>query len=250
MTGSFTAPDELQGLVVKGLHEWELSQVGGPANPLEMVERARRLIPGDRQAGMGQLAIAIAPGPRQNLIAATRFDSESFVEELHEALVREAKPLFSRFERTEISRSDGVLYLQQEAAALHLDETGAICLIERAAYREAGERLGIEGIVEEDLQARIERSIDVEGGLLGQLDPTHRCTSVAVCAGLIGAGWMPWRSLAEHRANPGSATLGRGNDRIVVEPSSATHKRAALLHRRAEIAQELTVRLRREMKPL
>jgi hypothetical protein len=83
------------------------------------------------------------------------------------------------------------------------------------------------------------------GWVLDRADPLRRVTDVTVVAQLAGAGYMPWRTRAEHAASPSSGTMGRGGDDVVVGLAPARRHRQALMHDADRIAEDLVVQLRR-----
>lgn len=242
LTGSFVTPDDLRRAVTQAVHQWELAQSAGPADQTEMLERGRRLFP-DSRSGGAKLAVVAIPGPRQELVSPARLDSSQLREQLLALGVTSS--LFDRFERTVVRNELGYLVLEQPAASLRLDGSGTFCVVQPAAFKEPTDRMRMETLVEEDLRDRIDHTLRTLADGLDSFDSTHRCTSVVVTAALIDGAWLPWKTLAEHRATPDSATMGRGGDLVEVLPSGQPMPRPALRNRAGEIAEDMTARLRR-----
>lgn len=241
LTGSFATPEELRRAVTQAVHRWEIAQSAGPADETEMLERGRRLLP-DSRSGGAKLAVVAIPGPRQELVSPVRLDGPQLREQLLD--LAQTSSLFDRFERTVVRHELGCLVMEQPAVSLRLDSSGAFCVVQLAAFPESTDRMRMETLVEEDLRDRIGRTLRTLATGLDSFDSTHRCPSIVVFAALIDGAWLPWKTLAEHRATPDSATMGRGGDLVEVLPSGQPMPRPALRNRANEIAEELTARFR------
>jgi hypothetical protein len=104
-------------------------------------------------------------------------------------------------------------------------------------------------MIEEVITERIERAIRFCAHVLDHVDAVQRISHVAPIAALRGAGYLPWRTRAEQERSPSAATMGLGrSDNVVVGLSPPVRRRAALLHETQSLAEDLTVRLRRELK--
>jgi len=71
----------------------------------------------------------------------------------------------------------------------------------------------------------------------------------SVLAAVIGAGYLGWRTRAEHSRQPHSVQMGRGSDealRAFISP--AVHARAALRVNASALAEDLMVLLRRQVR--
>jgi hypothetical protein len=93
---------------------------------------------------------------------------------------------------------------------------------------------GIPSLVEEDVRDRVADGISYAGWLLNRIDPTNRLNRVALASRLEGIGYLPWRTRAEVAASAASQP--------VVLP------RATLLFDTAKLAEDITVRLRRQAR--
>lgn len=103
-------------------------------------------------------------------------------------------------------------------------------------------------MIEEDIAAALANAIRFSGWLLDRVDPIRRISDVVVLAHLAGAGYMPWRTRAEHRASLTQATMGAGGDEVTVLLTPARRHRQALTHDVERIAEDLTALLRREKR--
>jgi hypothetical protein len=82
--------------------------------------------------------------------------------------------------------------------------------------------------------------------LLDKIDPTQRLAHVALAASIEASDHMGWRTQAEQDASPNSGTMRMGNGQRPI--SSTDRPRAALRFQATEIAEDLMVPLRRQMK--
>jgi hypothetical protein len=144
----------------------------------------------------------------------------------------------------------GALLLEQESASLMVNEAGSIRIVQPANTDVSTNRFsaGISALIEEDLTAALVRSIRFAGWLLDRIDPLHRVTDVVPAAQVGGAGYMPWRTRAEHAASPTSATIQSRSDVASVTLTPARKHRQSLVHDAARIAEDLIVLLRREVQ--
>jgi hypothetical protein len=80
-----------------------------------------------------------------------------------------------------------------------------------------------------------------------KIDPTQRITHVALAASIEASDHIAWRTQAEQDANPSSGTMRMASGEK--SPTSSTDRpRAALRFQAAELAEDLMVHLRRQMK--
>lgn len=85
-TARFVDADDLRDAVTAALRDLELSRAVGPVDESEMLGRAQALMPDDRQSQGAQLILAVAGGPRQQVVRPRDLESPA----LEEALTQEA----------------------------------------------------------------------------------------------------------------------------------------------------------------
>jgi hypothetical protein len=108
---------------------------------------------------------------------------------------------------------------------------------------------GIPSIIEEDIATSIERALRFTARLLDHVDPVNRLTHVAPVVVLLGAGYLPWRTRDEQQRSPNKATMGvASGEESVVLLTPPVRRRAALVHDATRLAEDCTVRLRREIR--
>jgi len=244
---SYAHTADLAPVVIRALHEHELAQSVGSVNEEELLERASALIP-SRHGTMGspQLVLAIAGGPLQAVLRPTE------VEDPHLARDVQREALFGPFsvldpsDGTRIDVRDDTLFLEQQSASLALDQVGSVRVLQ--ATRRARERFRTEipALIEEDLTEALSRGLRFSGWLLDRVDPLRRVTDVVPAVALLDAGYMAWRTRAEHGENPqsGHIQMGQEGDSVISLRPARRH-RQALTHDADRIAADLVALLRR-----
>ncbi len=254
-TQRFASPEALQAAAIRALHDFELSRAAGSVDEGEMLARATALVPTGRQGHEARLCLAVAGGPRQQVLRPAELEDTA----LGRTIMREglfgAAAIFDTGEGTAPELSGAALVVAQEHASVLLDEAGSVRVVQPTARgRRRGEAdpqafsLHPAILIEGDIRDQLERGLRFAGWLLDHVDPARRLSDIVVVAALLGAGHLGWRTRAEQEANPNSWPMGRGGDQVVVHPSPARRNRAALLHDTARLAEDLTVLLRREVR--
>ncbi|MCA1694232.1 MAG: hypothetical protein LC749_05585, partial [Actinobacteria bacterium] len=108
---------------------------------------------------------------------------------------------------------------------------------------------GLNPIIEEDVAEEVERSLSFAGVLLDLIDPTGRLTVVAPVASVQGSA-LGWRTRAEQAASPNAMSVGFGTRQRegAVRLSPVTRPRRHLTMNAPELAEDLTVLLRRQIR--
>jgi hypothetical protein len=138
---------------------------------------------------------------------------------------------------------------QREAQrVVRLDESGRILVARPAVEQERG-RAGLTSLIEEDVCELIALALGFSARVLDRIDPVNRLSHFAVMASLSGAGYLPWRTREEQQASPNAASMGLGGEELVLASlTPAVRRRPALTHKTHSLAEDLTVRLRREVR--
>jgi hypothetical protein len=105
---------------------------------------------------------------------------------------------------------------------------------------------GLPALVKEEVRERVADGIRYAGWVLDRVDPTHRLRRVGLACRLAGVGYLPWRTRAEATASPNAASTGEGVEAADSPP--VVLARAALLFDVARLADDITVRLRRQVR--
>jgi hypothetical protein len=249
-TAKFEAPEGLRDKVFRALHDYVLANDVAPLDEAELTSRARTLASRERSANRVALVVAVAGGPLRTVLRPAELESENLRHFLLAEALTGADAVLTPSLGTDTTISGDALRLSQNRGSnlVALDETANI-LIVQPALENNGSRSGITSLIEEAITERITHAIRFCARVLDHVDPAQRISHVAPVATLRSAGYLPWRTRAEHERSPNQATMGFGSaEHVVVVLSQPVRRRAALLHDTQRMAEDFTVRLRREMK--
>lgn len=173
--------------------------------------------------------------------------------ELHRDMQREAvygnRPIFDPEQGVEQPVVRGItLVVRQAHAEITLDEQGNVRVTRPGRDVSRGARMmgGLPSLVEEDVRDHVADGIHYAGWLLKHVDSTNRLRRVALACRLDEIGYLPWRTRAEVAESPNAASLGSGVESAGSQP--VVVPRAALLFDTARLADDITVRLRRQVR--
>jgi len=251
--GSFTTPEDLRDAVIRALHDLELRMARGGADEAEMLGRARQLLAHQGlAAGEPTLCVVVVGGPAQSVLRPAEVEDQHPADWLSQQALFGPARLFDQRAGTQSTVRGHALDLAQPRAAILLDELGSVRILQAA--RHETDPLGhalLSAILQEEVQERTERAIRFTGAVLDHLDEPRRLSDVVVLASLHDVGYTPWRTRAEHAASPNQvrvALLG-ARDVVPVQLAPARRPRAALLQQADRLAEDLTVLLRRQLRP-
>lgn len=250
---SFKTPDELRDLVTRAIHDYELAKAAAPLDAAALLAAAKGMLPKVRQNSHSSstiLHVAIAGGPIQRLLRPAELEAPSLVEAIHrEALFGESK-LFSKSKGVESNIDGSDLVVEQEnGAKIRLSEDGALLLSLPLEKPENSRRngFGFLAILEEDVLRELVAALAFGAWALDQIDATQRITHVALAASIDASDYTGWRTQAEQDASPNSGAVRVRNGQSLT-PSSTDRPRAALRFQAKELAEDLMVPLRRQIK--
>ncbi len=247
---AFSSPAELKAAVLRALHDYELSTAAGLVDETEMLARATDLLtsgtPGSGSAP--RLAFAVAGGPQQQVLRPVELEQADLARDIQREAMFGEQPVLDPSAGTGVAIRRGILVLEQPNASLVVDQAGSICIVQPARRDTEPLRTGLPALIEEDLATALARAIRFSGWLLDRIDPLHRLTDVVPVARLAGAGYMPWRTRAEHAASPKAATIHGTADAVTATLTPARRHRQALTHDANRIAEDLITLLRREVR--
>jgi hypothetical protein len=250
---SFDTPESLAAAVIRGLHKWELAQQAGPVDEEELVARTAGLLPtrSVQAAGAPLLHIVVGGAPAQQVVRPGALDDPRLHRDMQREAVYGDHPVLDSQQGMQAPAVHGTtLLIGQANAQIALDEQGNIRVSRpgRDMSREARGAGGISSLVEEDVRDRVADGIRYAGWLLNRVDPTNRLSRVALACRLDGINSLPWRTRAEVTASPNAASMSlSGSETADSQP--VILPRAALLFDTARLAEDITVRLRRQAKP-
>lgn len=249
-TASFQDADDLQDKVVRGLHDHLLVRASNPINESELAAQARGLIPESTHSSRPTLVLATTAGPLHQVIRPAELEGEGLQDFLQrEALTGSHSVLDLSVGTTRSVRGDTIVLHQPDTGdSVSFSESGNVVVTQRATEMDSP-ATGIPSIIHEVIIERVARAILLTAQVLDHVDPLQRISHVAIVAALLEAGWLPWRTRQEHASSPNSATMGFQNRRRVTAAlSPPTCGRDALNQAAQQLAEDLAVRLRREVE--
>lgn len=250
--GGFRSPDQLRGLIIRAIHEWELSKAAGPLNPEDMLARAVALLPPvERRTTYHQssrkLVMAFAGGPTQTILRPSQLESPTLAENLIQRAMFGDVRIFDMGEATTKGVDNDTLTIGQKGrAAIALDPTGALVVSLPFPQDDSGWPL----VIEEDVIANARKALAFASNVLDEIDPTQRLSHVVVAATLEAGEHLAWRTASEHQASRGSMSFGfQAPARDPVHLTPPQKPRAALRHDADTMVEDIVTLLRRVWKP-
>lgn len=249
-TAEFEDTEGLRNKVIRALHDYILANEAAPLDEAELTSRARELAARERSTGRSDLIVTIAGGPLRTVLRPAELESEDLRQFLlAEALTGADAPLTPSLGTDTAISGDALRLIQSQGSGLVTLDEAANLLIVQPALENNNSRSGITSLIEEVITERITHAIRFCGRVLDHVDPAQRISHVVPVATLRGAGYLPWRTREEHERSPNQATMGFGSaEHVFVVLSPPVRRRAALLHDTQRIAEDFTVRFRREVK--
>jgi hypothetical protein len=245
---SFSSPAELAERVLRAVHDHELATATGAVDEAEMLARATQTLADQdlRHSAEPRLAFAVAGGPYQQILRPVEIEDTNLARDVQREALFGEFPVLDASKGTEIAIRDGLLTFNQPKAVVVLDEAGSIYVAQPG--RRPTDHTGLPVIIEEDVTADLGRAVRFAGWLLDRIDQVHRLTDVVPVAHLSGAGYLSWRTRAEHAASPNMAQFNTSPDiRPVTLKPSRRHRRA-LTHDASRITEDLVALLRRRAR--
>lgn len=249
----FKTADELRDLVTRAIHDYQLANAAGPLDAAALSAAAIALLPNARHnshAASPALRVALVGGPIQRLLRPAELEAPDLADAIHQQALFAEPKLFSKSKGVESSISGSALVLEQEhGVKIQLGEDGSLSLQLPLDRTESGRRngYGMFAIIQEDVLRELAAALSFSAWLLDKIDPTQRIAHVALAASIEASDHLGWRTQAEQDASPNSGTM-RMNSRQQPPTTSTDRPRAALRFQAAELAEDLMVSLRRQMK--
>ena len=247
-TSSFTSADQLHDAAVRALHELELAHATGPVDPDEMLQRAIALLPHDRQASSGgaRLAMALTGGPVQTVLRPAQLEAPDLRERIHQMALFGGTAVLATQQGTEVSLDNDMLIFEQPVRSIAIAETGSVRLLTAIPPPDRG----LPVIIEEDVRDLVARFLRFANAVLADIDPVNRLSHVAIAATILDAGYLTWRTRAEHAQSPNTVSMNTFGDgeREAVHLSPPHRTRSALRLNAPELVDDLTAKLRRQLQ--
>jgi hypothetical protein len=251
LSATFSRPDDLRVAVTRSLADHAVREQRGLVDDDDVVARSLNLLPAQQRSGPDTLTVVVAGGPYQQVLRPATIEDLSFIQSLKQLAMFGPNAILDSELGAKHSFQGDVLRVGNDQGHLLLDPAGTIAVIlpaRRPNVRAGGITL-LESIIEEDIQERITGMIRFAAQLLDTVDPTNRLTAVAPVAGLAGS-LLAWRTRAEAEASPNSMSIGWGQNlgSAAAQLTPPVRSRSQLLQRTDELAEDLTVLLRRKVK--
>jgi hypothetical protein len=197
-----SSPETLKTAVLRALHDHELATSAGGVAEADLVARAPALLPRPHGIGTAQLVLAVAGGPHQQVMRPPELEDPRLARDVQRDGLFGDHPVLDPSEGTTTAIQGNALVLDQRVASVLIDQAGSVRVV-HAARQEADRRqTELPALIQEDVVQALVRAVRFSGWFLDRVDPLHRLTDVVVIAHLAGAGYMPWRTRAEHAASP------------------------------------------------
>jgi hypothetical protein len=249
--GGYRGIDDLQGGIIRALHDFTLAGAVGPVDENDLITRAAELIPLDERTHSTAtfVDVAIAGGPKQRLLRPAEMETPELVEYLQQAAMFGEHRVFDRTKGSESSIVKGDLWVMQErGASVRLTESCSLALrlplVEESSRGGFNPADGMLVILEEDVQRRLSTALGFAAQVLEQVDATQRLSHLGVAARIAGAEYRAWRTQAQHTSNPRSVQIGMSSE-SGREPVTLSVRRAALRLDPANLIGDVLVPLRR-----
>lgn len=248
---AFSTPEQLKDLVIRAVHDYEMTNASGPVDADRLIQDAIKLLPStgfqQRHSDQRMLNVAFVGGPSQTVLRPSELESPSLARDLHQHALFGEPSLFDGTKGVKTAIKESVLELSQERGArIELNEQGAI-LLRLPMVSKQTDRSGLSGltIVEEDVLAQLLNAMAYAAWVLDRIDATQRITEVAVAANIEAQDYAGWKTQAEIDAARGSSqmSMDRGSES---KPVHTNRKRPALRIDAKAIAEDLMVLLRRQ----
>lgn len=247
-TASFSTAEEIQDAVVAALHDLEMSRKDGDMRDEALVERARALVPQERGFASSALCLVLVGAPRQQVIRPVDIEKPDFSDRILQEAMFGGSAVFSTASGCDPRVEGDRLVLSQRDASILVDQTGSVRIVQPARATSSDDHSYVPVLIEEEVREKVERGLRFASWLLDLIDPAARLSRVAPLASLTGAGYMGWKTRAEHRRQPNTVQMTMRGDDALVMLSPVAQPRAALRLHADTLAEDLMVLLRRKVR--
>ena len=246
-TSTFHTPDDLRDLVIRALHDLELSMSRGLLDAEEPLNRALAYMSYDRHQGFGmspQLCIAMVGAPKQSILSPSQIESPGTIESVLRTALLGPNSVLAVERGTKTQFDNDSIIISQHGADIRLTEEGSIVFT--GELPDDGSYLPV--IVEEDIVEMIKRFIQFGIDILAEFDATNRLSHCVVATTLMNAEHHAWRTRKENSQNSNSVSLPFNVRLGPVYLSPPERPRQTLKLLGSEIATDLMVKLRRQLR--
>lgn len=251
----FKKADQLRDLVTRAIHDYQLATAAGPLDMAALSAAALHLLPPLQRNSSGSPALlfSIAAGPLQTILRPAQLEAPALQEAIHQRALFVEPKLFSTSKGVDSRLEGNSLVLDQpQGAKVQIHENGSVFLrlgLNRSKGRARNGFASVAlAVIEEDVLRELSAALAFGAWLLEEIDPTQRVTHVALAASIEASDYMGWRTQAEQDASPNSGTIRASSSQQRPTSSTTTKPRMALKFQAPDLAEDLMVSLRRQMK--
>ena len=248
LTADFSTGEDLRDAVSGALHRHAIAAASDPIDEREMLARAQEVI-GTSNAFRSepQFVLSLAPGPRQEILRPAELENATFAREIQQDALFGPQALFVPEAGTQTHLRADWLVLSQAGASIEINSAGSVVL-RRPALTAGRDHLEFSALIEEDIEAQLVMTLQFAAGVLDRIDSLRRLSHVAIIAALVDVSYQPWRTRVEQARSPHAMTPGGGRERAIAQLTPGVRARAEIGQRADELARDLMVLLRRELR--
>lgn len=249
LTGSFATEDELRTAVTKGLHDHAVTAASGSVNDEELLALAESGVDAERSfrfSANPEVFLSLAAGPRQGVLRPSELEDRAIAQTIQKEARFGAGSLFSEAESS-TKLLDDWLVLSQDRASIKFNSAGDIVVRQAAVAADRGV-FEVSALIEEDVREHLADALKFSASILEQIDSARRLARIAIIAALTEVGAQTWRTRDQHARSRNWSEGNVGQDRAVVRLNPGVRTRAEIGQRHDELAHDLMVLLRRELK--
>lgn len=212
-TAGFTAPDDLRDAITSAVHSLEMSRSVGQVDEAEMVQRARKYVPVERNDRRDSgLYIIVVGGPKQQVLRPSDIENKDLSDKLTDKALARNVGFFTRREGTNDRIENNALLLEQPHASILLDEFGTVRLMqsldpEISAYKKL--LTPFHGFVEEDVHETIHGMLDWREELRMPLMQRHVASKMKVPDHRVSVGVYDFDAAMYDQETFNTATIHR-----------------------------------------
>lgn len=248
----FKDANDLKDQITRALHRHLLSNASAPLDLASLKAQALKLLPrANRQSHVGSplLQVAISAGPSATILRPAEIEAPALAKAIQQQAMFGNYCVFDSTNGSKPSFDGSALVLKQEGGAhIQLDEDGSLllCVPIHGPSRSEGRGFGLSVLLEEHVCDALKLAFGFANWILEHVDATQRITHVGIAIRVDAGDYFGWRTIAEHETSPNSMSIGMGTQGR--PPVEIDKPRVALAYEAKQMAEDLTVRLRRQWK--
>ncbi len=251
LTVGFRTRDELRSAVTKALNDHAVSTASASVDEQELLALADAGVDDPSVSkffgGKPEIVLSLAAGPRQEVLRPSQLEDEAFARELLQETLSRTHSLFAVDGGVSTKLRGDWLVVSQERASVELNSAGDIVIRQAAVAADRG-FFEVSALIEEEVCRSLARALNFSASVLNRIDSVKRLSQVAAVAALTEVRSLAWRTRQEHRRRPNWASIELSKDRASVHLNPAVRNRAEFSRRANELAHDLMVLLRREVR--